>query len=124
MMPLTYLKAQDITPEQKQRIEAFTPEHYIEWSKIISNEERQFIVIVGLELKIDSLKTLTKKTINNFESYIKVSDSINSSIMDKTVEIEKLSEEKIAILEKNLFKAKLEKWYVLAVTILSFILFK
>lgn len=93
------------TPEQDQKIrEITTPENLIEWSKGLSNEKRQRIVIDSLQSDIKQLKLISNTFYNqNQEGLFKI-DSLNTTIANNT----KLHED-ILQDQKNLFRKQLRK---------------
>lgn len=123
-MHLSFSQTTNITKEQKKIIESFTAENYIEWSKAISNEKRQQVTIEGLEVKIDSLKSLYTLSYNNFNSLIAESKTLNDELVLKNKELIDNHKAKEDVLTSQLLKEKMKKWYVVIAAILSIIIIK
>ena len=124
-MTLSTFSQITLTPEQRQRIKDLcTPENIIEWSKCVSNEERQKDKIISLQFKIDSLKSISTLVYEQHQLFIKQSDSINQVAKSETLKVEKFANEQKETLEKQLKKKGLEKWFVLGGVILTYVVIK
>lgn len=101
LMPLWILSQNTgLTPEQESRVlEVFTPEKIIDVSKAIDNEKRQYVIILQLQSKIDSLKALAA------EKDIIISDFKNE-IVSLNKDLERVNNEENDVADAQLKNAK------------------
>lgn len=120
-----YSQTIPLTPQQEQRIrDLFTPEKIIEYSKSLSNEERQRDTILSLENKIKELKLINKSLYENTKKTLIKIDNLNTSIESMNLTYLNNLKEKSKLFKRQLTKERLKIGGIGLVVIVSLILIK
>jgi hypothetical protein len=97
LMPLWILSQNiTLTPAQETRVkQIFTPEKIIDISKAIDNEQRQYLEILSLQGKIDSLKILAQKKDVIIAGFVNEISTLNKSIQALSAEEDTVSDNQL-----------------------------
>lgn len=85
-----------MTPEQlERRDKIFTAEKIIDISKAIDNEERQYVEIIGLQNKIDSLKAIVKEANSSAIAFSNEIDRLRKELRDVNDEMDEVNDDRV-----------------------------